>query len=72
MKDQKELQAMHKHLLEHTVGPVQYLLSIVIKDGTNVHDLDMLSIYISMDGLSEKWFLVRKYYFVVGKKIKGM
>jgi len=25
-----------------------------------------------MDGLSEKMVLVRKYYFVVGKKIKEM
>jgi hypothetical protein len=68
VKDQNELQAMHNHLLEHTVGLVQYLLSIVMKDRTNVLDLDMLSIYVSMDWLSEKWFLVRKYYFVVGKK----
>jgi hypothetical protein len=29
-------------------------------------------ISLSMDGLSEKMVLVRKYYFVVGKKIKEM
>ena len=45
MKTQNELQAMHKDLLIHTVGWVQFPFPTGMKDRTHVLDLDKLSTY---------------------------